>query len=575
MPIADELIGILGYKIEGQENVAKFKKGMDEAEGSARASADRFKKLGVAAGALTAASIAFTGAAVKDFASFERIMTRIGITAGASGIEVAAAAQEVQTLAGDLALPLSEATNALDTLVASGMDLGEAMDFLPDVLAATQASGAAANDMANTAQKAASALGLEAEQMTRAFDIMVTGGKAGQFELRDMAAFIPELANSFASLGYSGEEGLQRLVALLQTVREDTGTASGAATQLQNVFGKMFTEETSKKFANFGIDLRSELEAARDAGEDIVSAFVRISKEAIDGDLTKLPLLFTDQEFRLGMQSLITSEESLQRFLETVQSADVDGAVFRDLNTVVSDTQASIDRMSNSWDRFIKAIGSRASGPVSGALDWLTAGISREEAITSELEKRGVGFIERNTRLGYSAEEVDRLAREGGYVAPGDTAGKIAKDKAPRAFEVLGRMPNRPISRPPERADPAAPSYDAMQGFDAVSAFEDRLAGIDQKIAASGEADNRLAGIAAQVEATNSHLANMTSQAPVDAVITDARQDNRQFPVTVNSTVNQTIQQPSAAPAAVGAATNRAVAGAAPPAARLITGNAR
>jgi hypothetical protein len=41
-----------------------------------------------------------------------------------------------------------------------------------------------------------------------AFDLMVAGGKAGQFELKDMAQHIPTLANSFASMGYTGEAGL-------------------------------------------------------------------------------------------------------------------------------------------------------------------------------------------------------------------------------------------------------------------------------------------------------------------------------------------------------------------------------
>src|SRR5690606_37601096 len=165
------------------------------------------------------------------------------------------------------------------------------------------------------------------------------------------------LANSFATLGYEGEDGLKRLVSVLQSIREDTGNASSAATQAQNIFGKMYSEETAKKFGKMGVDLRKEMAAAKQAGEDALSAFVRLSKEAIDGDLSKLPLLFTDQEFRLGMQSLITSEESFRKFMETMNSAEVDGVVWRDLNRVLSDSQSSIDRMAGSWDKLMKSFG--------------------------------------------------------------------------------------------------------------------------------------------------------------------------------------------------------------------------
>lgn len=72
----------------------------------------------------------------------------------------------------------------------------------------------------------------------------------------------------------------------------------------------------------------------------------------------------------------------------------------------------------------------------------------------------------------------------------------------------------------------------------------------------------------AKLQNLNGHLAKMSGEAvtrAVDATITDARQDNRQFPVTVNSTVNQTVQQATQAPGAAAQATSRAVGQAAVP----------
>lgn len=187
----------------------------------------------------------------------------------------------------------------MDTLTASGMDLDQAMAFLPSVLATAQASGAAVSDIANTAQKASSALKIEAGDLQKAFDIMVSGGKAGQFELKDMAASIPTLANSFANLGYSGQEGLQKLIAILQTLREDTGSAGQAATQAQNIFAKMFSQETEKNFSDFGVNIRDEVDKAVKAGEGAIEAYVRISRRVMaDNPTAKLVDLFADQEFQ-------------------------------------------------------------------------------------------------------------------------------------------------------------------------------------------------------------------------------------------------------------------------------------
>jgi TP901 family phage tail tape measure protein len=363
--------------------------------------------------------------ALLDFAALERQMTRIGITAGSSAEQTAQAFEQVQQVSKDMNFDgVQPAIEALDTLVASGKSLEEAMAFLPSVLATAQASGAATADIANTGLKAASALKIETSELQRAFDIMVTGGKAGQFELKDMAREIPGLANSFATLGYEGEEGLKRLVAILQTIREDTGDASSAATQAQNIFGKMLSGDTIRKFSDFGIDLRKEMEAARKTGEDAVSAFVRLSKEAVDGDYTKLPLLFTDQEFRLGMQSLMTSAESLEKFLKVMNSAEVDGTVFRDVNRVMSDTQASIDRMSNSWERLKTSLGGAIAPIAAPAMDAVSSDLDKGGAIRRGLQKQGMSsffdreaWMLREMPLGAfsSSRDADRMAMAGGY----------------------------------------------------------------------------------------------------------------------------------------------------------------
>jgi TP901 family phage tail tape measure protein len=364
--------------------------------------------------------------ALTDFAAVEREMTRIGITANASAEETKAAFSDIQAVTKQLAMGVENGVTALDTLVASGMDLKEAMAFLPSVLATAQASGAATDDIANTAIKAASALKLETGQMQHAFDIMVAGGKAGQFELKDMATYIPDLANSFSSLGYTGEDGLKKLVAILQTIREDTGSASSAATYAQNVFGKIYSADTATKFSKMGIDLRKEMDAARKSGEDTVAAFVRISKEAIKGDLSKLPLLFTDEQFRLGMQSLMTSGDSYKKFIDTVNSSEVDGTVMRDLQRITSDTQSSIDRLSSSWDKMMNSVGRGVSRPAVPIMDAISKDVDYGDAVRAGLGRQGKGYWETETWMAMNlpfgsfskSADADKLALAGGYRDP-------------------------------------------------------------------------------------------------------------------------------------------------------------
>lgn len=552
MAIAEELIALLGFKLGSTAPVEKFNDELDKTEKRSKGSTDRMKGLGVAVGAATTAAIALGTAGFRNFAGFEREMTRIGITAGSTAEETAKAGEVIRNLAFDVALPLDQAIAGLDTLVASGMSLEQAMAFLPSVMATAQASGAATTDIANTAQKAASALGLQSSELQKAFDIMVAGGKAGQFELRDMAQFIPELANSFSSLGYTGEEGLKTLIALLQTVREDTGSASGAATQLQNVFGKMFTEETATKFGKFGVDLRAELEAARDAGEGMVDAFVRISNETIKGDLTKLPLLFTDQEFRLGMQSLMTSADSYQKFIDTVNGAEVDGSVMNDLNRVLGDTQTEIDQLSASWDNFMKAVGGALADPVSEVLDAGTEMFNIGERVAQIRKERGYGDLysymaPREFDDAYDVAvqqiEAERQKRQGGGAAPVTTP--------------AGAPPTSVVSA--DKAGRVGPSESSPASVNAAPMAEPSSTRFGGAVGESSSTSAGMAELRAKLESMNANLAEMAGRAPVDATITDARTDARQFPVNANTTVNMNVTQDVQAPAAAGRAVGDAV----------------
>ena len=450
--IVDELVAVLEYKIEGEQNIKRFNSSLDDSEdkikkrasvigASSKRASDVFDSserrmrggidqtnkglgetnvllrnraalVGSLAGAFTAtAAVDFTGAAFKQYASLQRQMTRIGITAEATAEQTAKATKDVQNLAIEFGFEDEQpAVLALDTLTASGLNLIEAMEFLPSVLATAQASGALTSDIANTALKTASALNLQANESQKAFDIMVAGGKEGQFELRDMAQYIPELANLFSSLGYEGEEGLKVLIALLQTVREDTGSAGAAATQLRNVFAKMNSAEMAKRFEEMGIDLTSRLKEARESGEDVLQLFVEMSKQAIGGDLSKLPLLFRDQELLLGMQSLITSQESFDKFIAAVNSAEVDGSVFRDLNRVMADTQAEIDKLSSNWNTFKTNFGGGAANVINPVLEALNDSSAQRRNLDSLLDEQSEIDKSRGSQTGTSEDSVRRAA---------------------------------------------------------------------------------------------------------------------------------------------------------------------
>lgn len=341
------------------------------------------------AGIIPPAAIAAAGAAtVRRFAEAELAVERIGITAGASADETKAAFGVIQKAAHDYAMTQDEVTAGLDTLVASGRDMKDALAFLPSVTATAQASGSAITDIASTADAIGRNFKVAGSDMQRAFDIIVEGGKAGQFELRDMASYLPSLAPSFAALGYEGEEGLKRMVAILQTLRAGSGSAEQAAAAAMNIFSKIESEETVNRFKKMGVDLRKEMASARKEGRDLLQVFVELTRETINGDLSKIPQLFGDQEMQIGMRAMINNGRVFTDVMQSLGRAA--GSTGRDLERVLGTTQSKINQLSSSWDRFVQSLGAAVSvgaipametfsNAVNSEIDY-SAGMAREEA---------------------------------------------------------------------------------------------------------------------------------------------------------------------------------------------------
>lgn len=287
--------------------------------------------------------------AIKGYAAVERHITQIGITAGATESQTAAMMTRLRNTATEMRVPFQDVVAEMDSLVSSGKSFDEAYAMLAPVGKAAKASGADFADMATTADALSTSLGITATQMEGAFDVLAFGGKAGKFELRDMAAELPSLTPAFAALGYKGPEALKKLIAMMQGVRKETGTSSEAATALQNVFQKMNTDDTTKKFKKFGIDSRKALKDAKDSGKDLLDTFIDLSFEAVHGDMDKLPQLFTDAQFLQGMRALMNQRGQIKAWQSDMSNAA--GTVSADFKRTFADAQSSLDQLGNSLGR--------------------------------------------------------------------------------------------------------------------------------------------------------------------------------------------------------------------------------
>lgn len=424
----------IAAKLRGLEGVQKGTNDRMLAASSGLAS-----RIGAIVGPAAIGALAVKG--VTTFADFERRMARVGITADASQASVKKASDEVQQLALQVAIPADKAVDALDALVAQGRSLPEAMAFLPSVVKTAQAAGAETKDIATTAGAIGDQMGIASDKMQSAFDILVAAGKAGKFELKDMARYLPALAPLAASVGMKGEEGLRRLAATAQVVRNQTGTAEEAASSLQNIFAKMESEETTKKFAKFGVDLRKEMAGARKEGKDLLSFFVELSDKALKGDLSKVPQLFSDMEFARGMRALLSQKGAVDELANSLRN--VDGSALRDLNRILGDTRSQIDRAKEGWDLLLRRLGEKLAPGAVQILDALNTQLgplpdANKAPVISPQVLRSPEEAAKDGSAGSSVADAKRVEREAGYVNP--DAARAAFLRAERSKEEFDKM---------------------------------------------------------------------------------------------------------------------------------------
>lgn len=396
-------------------------KGMERMErvaGSLRAGAAAF-----AGGYALQRSIQALKEATVRFAEVDRAMTRTGITGDATAEEVRKGTEELRNLARETATLFDPAQKGLDAITASGRDFADAMKMMPSVLKTAQASGAGVEDIANSSTALIDHMKISIQGLAEAQDTLAMGGKLGKFELKDMARYLPSMLPAFKALGQTGQEGLRKLVAMLQVIRSGTGTAEEAAASAQNIFSKMESDQTVKNFKEMGVDLPKALAKARKEGKDLIEVFLELSNKALKGDLSKLPQLFQDMEVQRGMRPLLAEMQKRLELIEKLKGAK--GTIDIDFKRVAADAQASLDRLKEGADRAKTAFGGLAA-EIGSPL--IKMGADNFDALAQSLERATKAA--RDGGLGSAVKSLleDAAAAENGPIKQGERLRESALD---------------------------------------------------------------------------------------------------------------------------------------------------
>ncbi|TCT35371.1 phage tail tape measure protein [Martelella mediterranea] len=233
-------------------------------------------RIGVVGAAI--AGISFM-APIAGAAEFQQQLLDMAGTAELTGAAAFKFIDDQKTRFEDLALATGQASDGIASAVANmyaaGLDGALIDGAIDDIAKVSTAANAATADIAAVATSSMMTLGVPADQIEKVLAMLVTSGKLGAFELKDMARYFPSLTSQVAKFGVKGQEAVGFLGAALQIARKGTSDPAEAANNLKNFLSKILAPATVKNFKDMGVDIEAVMQDAATKGINPIEAVLQ------------------------------------------------------------------------------------------------------------------------------------------------------------------------------------------------------------------------------------------------------------------------------------------------------------
>ncbi|QGM80659.1 phage tail tape measure protein [Otariodibacter oris] len=184
--------------------------------------------------------------------------------------------------------------DALSEIISKGkVSVDDALSLLPTIQMNATATGASTLDIAALVNSGLG-YGIEQNQIQDFIDYANAAGKAGGFELKDMAQYAPSLFAAANGAGLKGLDGAKEMFKILQQVTNVSGGSSETATNTMNFLAKLNSQDTINRASNIDyvdkngkareVDLKASMAGYMGQGKSPVEAFLSIVDDILVGD---------------------------------------------------------------------------------------------------------------------------------------------------------------------------------------------------------------------------------------------------------------------------------------------------
>lgn len=338
--------------------ITRNNRAIDEARGSML---DAVGTLYVLKGALTAP--------VQAASELEKQLAGIGTKASMSAKDLGALRTELLDTSRQVNQSTRDLAGAVDQLVGIGLDPKAATSAAATIGRVATATGASITDVTSVAGSMMQNLKLNAAGVASGFDIAAAAAKAGGFEVKDMAQYLPGLTASYEAMGVKGTRAVGEIASMLQVIRTGTGDASTAANNYANLLAKVYSPTTVGKFADANIDLLDRLAKGAEKGMTPVESFIEVLREATGGDATKIGTFIEDMQAGSAARLLMQKTDEYRGIRDTAMKAQ--GTIDTDFAAMMETASEQMKAAKISAENLRIALGNALLPAISGIADAL------------------------------------------------------------------------------------------------------------------------------------------------------------------------------------------------------------
>ncbi|QPC44642.1 phage tail tape measure protein [Kaustia mangrovi] len=325
--------------------------------------------------------------------TFEDRLIAFGNTAGIYGASLKTIEDRLDALGPATNRSAGELLEALEVLVAKGLEPDQALGALEAVGKGATATKARVEEMAAGSFAVLSNLKVPVEDLDAALDAMALAGKRGGFELKNMAKEFPMLTAAAAGLKMRGVQAAADLSAALQVALKGAASPDVAANNMQNFMTKLTAPLTVKNFDDFGVDLEAELAKAAERGISPIEHMLEVIQEVTGGDMFRVGEIFRDMQVQNFLRPLLANMEEYRRIRDEAMGAR--GVIDEDYVRQVDNAAASTKRLANATDRLQRTIGDAVNPDVATMKDRLAGLLDRINALAENYPglSNGIGML--------------------------------------------------------------------------------------------------------------------------------------------------------------------------------------